>query len=620
MDSGINSAPLPLWRIIRAEWKWWLTGAMLSIILPSILFMGWSAGLLLNIDYPLTYNGDGIFIAIQRLIEGWIFENPRSGYPFGSNLLDYPASDSGNYLILKLIGAITNQWHLVFNIYYLLGFAVTFIASFCVLRTVGLSIPFAFSAATLFNFLPFHFQRIDHTFYTWYFVVPVFYYIALRIFNPVSTKEISESSTQQKILFSFGLIILGSFGVYYAIFGLIILAVIVLSSFNGTANPNAFKFSFFAACFVTLGVILNLAPNIIHLQLNGKNPEVAQRSIGESEVYAFKLAQLILPQPGHRIHSWGKLTNKYTSATPWVNENSTATLGAIGALGLLAVLGVIFSTLTGRRQISTLRIVSLLVLVLFLFGTIGGFGVIFAQLITPSIRAWNRVSVFISFGVLLVFFMLLQGQLQKYFAGRRLIIFSSLVSVIFLLGGLYDQTSPACKSCNEQIKTAFNMDKEFIRSIENSLPEGSAIYQLPYWQYPEPNPPYYRLQPYDMSLGFLHSTSLRWSFGGMKGRRGDLFYRSLDKEPISKQIEVVKRLGMVGIYIDRRGFQDSGKAVIDALTETLGTPPTLARADGEVVFFRLPQDESRVNFDGLNAEQIMNKTGYLVDKFGIRIL
>jgi phosphoglycerol transferase len=158
------------------------------------------------------------------------------------------------------------------------------------------------------------------------------------------------------------------------------------------------------------------------------------------------------------------------------------------------------------------------------------------------------------------------------------------------------------------------MDKEFVQSIENSLPLGSAVYQLPYRQYPEPNPPFYRLSPYDMSLGFLHSTSLHWSFGGMKGRQGDLFYRSLATEPINIQLEIIKRLGMAGIYIDRRGFEDSGKAVIDAITSLLGTPPVLSRADGEIVFFRLRQDIPLINFEGLSTNEIMQKVGYGVDQ------
>ncbi len=577
---------------------------------------GWPNGLVPNIDYPYTYKNDGAFGAISRIIEGWVFDNPRSGYPFGSNSLDYPGSDSGNYFILKLLGAFTGEWHLAHNLYFLLGFAVTFVAAFGVLRSFGLAIPFALTASALFNFLPFHFQRIYHLFYTWYFVVPIFYYIALRFFQPCWTKKSVKVSLTTKIFFVLCLISLGSFGIYYALFGLILFQVVAVYEALANYSPRAIKVAFLASCFVFLGVILNVAPNLIHQYSNGKNNEVAQRGIGESEIYGFKFAQLILPRDGHRIERLDNISAKYSNTTPLINENTTSSLGAAGSLGLIAAFCLIFTGLAGIKHNRILSITSLIVLVFFMFGTIGGFGSIFAQVITTSIRAWNRISIFIGFGVLLILFMLLQAAIQKRFTERRLVFATSVIAIILLLSGLYDQTSSSCKACNEQTSNAFSMDREFIQSIENSLPAGSAIYQLPYMPFPEV-PPLHRLPDYGLSVGFLHSSSLHWSYGGMKGRSGDLFYRSLSKESLTKQLEVIKRLGMAGIYIDKRGFVDNGNALIKQLTELLGTPPTFTRSDGEVVFFRLTQNHTS-NLEGLNPEQIMQKAGYIVDYLGAR--
>jgi hypothetical protein len=118
------------------------------------------------------------------------------------------------------------------------------------------------------------------------------------------------------------------------------------------------------------------------------------------------------------------------------------------------------------------------------------------------------------------------------------------------------------------------------------------------------------LQPYELAFGFLNSTSLKWSYASMKGRAGDLFYRALAKESVNTQLEVIKRLGFAGIYIDKRGIEDNGNSVIDSLTHILGAVPALTRADGEIVFFRLPSEQTSVNFDGLSTEQIIQKSGY----------
>lgn len=608
-------APVSAWNIILTDWKWWLSGAIFSFLLASVLMTGWPSGLLPNFDYPFTYSGDGLSASwlIQRTIEGWVFDNHRSGYPFGSNFLDYPGSDSGNYLILKLFGSLTGDYSSALNLYFLFGFSATFIASFCVLRTVGLAMPFAFSAATLFNFLPFHFLRLEHLFYTWYFVVPVFYYIALKIFNSKFNEE-EKTKLSTKIFYAFSLIILASFGVYYAIFGLIILFVATMSAviYN---NLRSLRLAFFVTCFVILGVLLNLAPNLIYQYRNGPNPEVAQRSPAEAEIYGLKFAQLVLPRLGHRNVSFEKIAEKYSEKFPLVNENYTSSLGIVGSLGLLSLFFLILSVLSGKRCNKVLKVVALIVLVLFMFGTIGGFGSIFSMAITSSIRGWNRISVFIGFGSFLGLFMLIQAGLQKYFSGRPFVFLSTFISIMFLLVGLYDQTVSANDAHNEQLNNHFKIDKKFINSIENTLPAGSAIYQLPYMPFPEVAP-LHRLHTYDLAVGFLHSSSLHWSYAGMKGRSGDLFYRSLALESIEKQLDVIKRLGFVGIYIDKRGFEDNGLALIDGLT-MLGTPPTMIRADGEVVFFRLEQGPS-INLEGLNPEQLMQKADYIVDRLGKR--
>jgi phosphoglycerol transferase len=155
------------------------------------------------------------------------------------------------------------------------------------------------------------------------------------------------------------------------------------------------------------------------------------------------------------------------------------------------------------------------------------------------------------------------------------------------------------------------MDEDFIHKIEASLPENSAIYQLPYVPFPESGP-VNDLSVYQLGTGFISSKTLRWSFGGMKGREGDLFYRALSKETVAKQLDVIKRLGFAGIYIDRRGFADRGESVVMELTSLLGTGPALERADGNVVFFKVPV-RTDISIENLDSKQIMERAGFHPD-------
>ncbi|QNA91162.1 sugar translocase [Massilia sp. Dwa41.01b] len=553
----------------------------------------------------------------QRVIEGWIFDNPRSGYPFGSNFLDYPGSDSGNLLVLKLLGLVTDSPYAAVSLYFLAGFAVTFVCAYGAMRAFGLHRPFALAGAMLFNFVPFHFLRFDHLFYTWYFVAPLFFHIALRIAN--ASRAAPPDGPQGRLsgwLAAACLLALGCFGVYYAAFGLILLGVVFLAGLLGPLDLKAVRLAALAICLVVLGVLANVAPNVVHKYRNGPNPEVAQRSAVDAELYAFKLVQLVYPRPDHRSSRAGNMTKRYNETFPLVNENFTSSLGAVGAAGFLGMFLLLCAVLAGRKVDRKLQLVALLSFVLFMFGTIGGFGSLFAQLVTSALRGWSRISIFIAFGALLFFFMVLQALCRRFPGERRLAL--AAVAAAVTLVGLYDQTTTACRSCIAATQTRFERDSDFVAAIERSLAPGSAVYQLPYMPFPEV-PNQVRLASYDLASGVLNSRSLKWSYAGMKGRNGDGFFRALAQEPVEKQIKVIRRLGFAGVYIDRRGYADNGQAIVQRFTEALGHGPAIERADKEIVFFPLgPGSTPQAELAGLSDVELAARAGFIADRHGLR--
>ena len=114
-----------------AEAPIWLPCAILTFVAASVLMTGWPAGLGPNLSYPYSYTGDMLSASwvIQNLIEGnWTFHTDRSGYPFGSDLLDYPMSDSGSFAILRILGWLTGSYWATLNLYFLLGAPAAFLA------------------------------------------------------------------------------------------------------------------------------------------------------------------------------------------------------------------------------------------------------------------------------------------------------------------------------------------------------------------------------------------------------------------------------------------------------------------------------------------------------------
>lgn len=608
--------------VFRSEIRLWVPLSILMFFIASVLMSGWPSGLVPNIRYPFTYEGDGLYHSamIQRLLEGsWYFDNERSGYPFGSNSLDFPGSDAGNFIVLKILGLILGSYSATLNIYFLLGFPVTFAVSYTVLRALHVSRSFAVAAAVVFVFLPNHFLRIKQIFYTWYFVVPLFFYYGYRLFATKSFCPGKDTKGKAIVIHSLVLLALASFGVYFAVFGVIVLAVGALAGAIRNNSINNLIFGIAALTIVSLGVLINVAPNMHHKIVHGANSEVAYRSPNESELYGLKLTQMILPLNKHRFDSFEKLRHYYYNLKfPLTYETIYSYLGLIGASGFLMLLGLTFMGLTGKKIEPRLAFFGLATFVLFIVSTIGGLATIFAMFVSPLIRGWLRVSIFIGFASIAALFIFIEVVVGRYLSHKtipRVILPFAILASLF---GLWEQTTPVCTSCNEALRNNFLDDRAFVKRIETVLPAGAAIYQLPYMQFPEYGKKHL-LTDYGLFIGFLHSDKLRWSYGGINGREGDLFYRALAQQSMKKQIDIIGKIGFSGIYIDRRGFEDGGLAVEKELHSLLGAGPELISGDRQLVFYKITPTVPQVVV-GTEPNEIKKRAGFFADEYGVRYL
>lgn len=561
--------------------------SLLSFVLAGMIMSGWTTHIVPTLDAPYIYAGDGFshLWMIQRVIEGWIFNNDRSGFPFGSNFLDYPNSDAGSLLVLKFLGWLTGSYYGAADLYFLLGFPAALISAYLVGRAFDLRRPYALAAAVLFAFAPYHFSRLlmGHVFYTFYFPIPIYFYLGMRVYG-ASQREFL-LSIKGNIGVGLGMLALASFGVYFAFFGILVIVIsaIVGSLANGAKAP--LRTGLFLICMIVLGVAAELTPNVLHIMSKGENAEVAQRSPIESEIYGLKIMHLLLPQPNHRITKFAEFTNSYDRGFPL--SNTTSSLGFLGIIGFCILIARLFSSKFVNPEKMQLRIhyVAIIFLSLLLIATVGGLSSLFALLISPLIRGWDRISIFLFFAAQLGLFLGIQHAKS---AGWRWvpkthwgeITFATALAVV----GFLDQTPSSYQSITRNARINFVTDRNFIGRIEKSMPEGSAIYQLPYMPFPE-GAPKGTLGSYTLLGGFLNSHSLKWSFGGMKGRDGDAVFRKLSAEPISKQVTIARKMGFSGIYVDLRGYDDHGAKVVASLEQVLGKQPLLTRADGQVVFF-----------------------------------
>lgn len=571
-----------------------------------------------NINIPYIYTGDGLSssLFIKGTIEnGWYNLNPDLGAPFGLEMYDYPlGGDNLQYLIMKFIGLFSGNYVVVMNAYYLLTFPLCMITAFMVLKSLKVNFFLSLSISLLYTFLPYHIIRTGHLFLLGYYMVPLITLIILWVahkenFILTQTDKFKFRFTRNRyLLLGFLICILtGSTGAYYAFFSCFFLLVIGLVSFLNEKNVRKLLVSFILIFFIGTSLLINISPSIYSKLTNPKENGVSSRNFEAAETYGLKIAQLLLPTTNHNVEWIKEKKNEYNTKAPLVNENDTSSLGVIGSIGFLMLLLHLFMRRTKRIEYN--NTLSLLNISAILLGTVGGFGVLFAALVSAQIRSYNRISIYIAF----FSFLYLALNLNYYFDQKLKVPIKKWVYVIaslfIIIFGIYDQSShPLVPS--KVIAEEYNNDAEFVQKISDSLPENSMIFQIPYVSFPE-GENIKGLGNYDLLKGYIHSQDLSWSFGNMKESFGDKWMKEIVKLPIKDSVEILAKVGYSGVYIDRNGYTSAYADRIETELKEITNQDPLVSKNEELVFFDLRQYTEKLKATLSLADWDKQKNEYL---------
>jgi phosphoglycerol transferase len=591
-------------------------GSVLSYLIIVTMLWGLKGLNPLVFSQPISMSGDALWMQafVKRLSEGWYWNTERLGFPFGSNHLDYPIPDLASTAALKLLVEITHSPVAAINLFFIGGYPLAFIFTYVVTRKFNISRTLSFVSGIVYTFLWFHIERFGHLFFTWYFIVPLFFLISINLYENKIFNKGEFFFAKIKFIFLAGFLSL--FGIYYVLFGVIVISTTIIVQLTKKGTGRSILFGLYSLFILFVGLFLCVLPSLVYRLKYGVNHAAVLRSPGDSEMYGLKLIQLILPRAQHRISSLSTLNSSYSSSRPLVNENFTSSLGLICAVGFLMLVFFELFKLKMLGRIQSLQILSPISLVLFLFGTIGGLGSVFSFVITGDIRSWNRISIFIAFpsliGVVSVSEHFL-SWIRKIWSIEVKYVFSALLLVTVYV----DQMNGFCIKCNSHVPTTYFQEDIFFKRLEAALPENAAVYQLPFMSYPE-GPPLFKLDGYGQLSGYVHTKNMRWSYGLIKGREGDNFYRMLSSLDLVDQVAIIKRLGFNAVYVDRNGYEDNGEVVVAELMSVLGQP-LIEDSDGRRVVFKVPSQSSD-NFDGLSAEQMIAKAGIRIENREIRYI
>jgi phosphoglycerol transferase len=565
---------------------------------------------------PFTYQGDAMFyhLAVKGVIDhGWFLDNPSLAAPGSLDLRDVPSSDNNFYFALvKLLSLGASHYPLVLNFFFLLGFPLTVMAALFALRQFDVSWGVAVFASLLYTFLPFHFARGQHhLFLSAYYFVPLAVMVVLWICRDdlslvdEETGRLRVNWRDPKLIFSALIFIfIGSSGYYYAFFACFFLLVggMLAAVRRKDVRALLLPVCLIVLTFATLAV--NLAPSITRFSDQG-SVHFVRRLAGEADVYGLRIAQLVLPVRWHRIEWLSDVKVDY-NMRPLINENDDASLGLVGALGFLGLLFWLFirkpeiGRLNAKGASGLYNHLSLLTGAALLLGVIGGFGTLVAFFGLPQVRAYNRISIFIAFFALFAVALWLDGFSRRFAQSKgRSLVFHAALALVLILAAL-DQISPRFRPDYQRLTDEYMSDEVFVKKIEAALPPGAMIFQLPVMSFPE-NPKVHRMSDYDLARGFLHSRQLRWSYGTIKGREGDVWLRGVAAKPAQEMAETLAWAGFSGIYLDRFGYQDNEAKIESELSNVLSAAPLISPNE-RLVFFDLTAYQQKLKEQHPQAE------------------
>lgn len=599
MPPAASSELLAVSRIGHALAAYVFAGT-LSLLVGLTALHVWSA----DLHAPFVYHGDTLYYAmlIKTIVDqgGWM-TNAHLGVPGVLQLYDFPQADTVHLLAIKGMALFTSDWPLLLNLYFLLGFPLITVSALAVLRHFRVRYGPALVASLLYAFLPSRLIKNEaHLFLDVFYEVPLAILVALWVCSghPPMLRASATSPGKRlalrspRTLVAIGICLLTALtGIYYAFFaGVLMVLGGLWASLERRTWRNALA-GLMLSGVILAGLAVQDVPTFVYHRRHGPNGQVAARSVAESEAFGMEITQLLLPTTEHRVSWLRRLKQRYDLATPRTSEGSSITLGIVGSVGFLAL--VIVLLVPGRwreKQHELLRPLAVLNLFAVLVSTVGGFGTLFALVITPQIRSYARMNVFIAFLSLCAVAILIDALCARF---PRLAVGSpATVGGVGLIGliaamGLFDQVTPAAVRDYAAARVEYQNDRAFIRDVEAAAPPGAMIFQLPHQVFPEalaiPGQPDLG---YDLLHPYLHGSTLRWSYPTMAGRADDAWLTEVARRSPAELVRTVSEAGFEGILIDRRGYGDNAVALEKALRGDLAVEPAVA-GDGRLAFFNL---------------------------------
>lgn len=556
-------------RYDRGEFKKDLRAGVILLALCILAIMLLFDTFHVDITVPLVYQGGDEFSTLtnaRSLTEqAWNLTANRLGAPGIAEYYEYPTSTLHNadLLILKIYSFFTDKVGLIMNLTYFTLICLVALNTFGALRVLSVRRSLAGMAGMLYAFSPYMFWRSEsHIVLSAYMFLPFSMLLCIFMYTDPDYMKIGRKwpgdwRNWATVVFAF---LIGNNGIIYYPFmtGFALLSVGVARALTDRDIRKVFR-SLIPSLMIILFMALAYMPSLIHILVYGKTSGGVDRSgaLSSAEEYGLKIIQLFLPFNSKGSWTLSQIIDREFINLEPINENMSSYLGVIAAIGFVILMFVLLDRRKHAdvRRWQMIECLSVLTLGVTLLGISDGLGTMVAFVTNLGLRGYNRVSIFLMLFALTGLALLLDGWLDRHPKREKMML--PVLAVVTALG-LWDQFGQRWDVLQTEAQMQADewySDEAFGQKLEDTEEDGAMILQLPYHTYPEQGP-VRDMSDYHELTEYIHTSTLRFSYGSMNGSVADRTVQQLTSLPLEEMVRQAQADGWAGICIDRRAYTD----------------------------------------------------------------
>lgn len=576
----------------------WRGGAVVAAgVALCLLLSGWFQ---VDRSQPLVFAGDHLLTlgTAKSFVDGHGFRwNEHLGLPGVRDGLQHPTFYFVQKSVLWVTARVTGSAPATVAWLYAIGLGAVFVAAFWGLRRVGIDWRWAWLGAVCFVSAPYVATRsAHHDMLTLCFSVPLGVVLALWPALPRADEASGRwgAGWGEPLMLA---VVIGASGMYYAFFTGLFAGIVALAVAWRARSPRPVLVVAVAGTVMVLTMLLT-GPGGGTIDMLRGEVVLPQRDPHEQTLYGLVIADAVRvlgTWPG-APGAWRDLGPEMLHEGTWGEWPGLLLTAVI----LLAPFGVAGHALSRWRSADAREpqdgpqdakrtlvwICGLCMTAGLTFAVRGGLGLWFNTLVTPAIRAQNRITPFLAFFALVAVLTWVAGRRR----GGRVV--AAMVALGLALG-----TWPAIghlrlKQAGFLADRSEQDDRASIEALVASAHASglSRILQLPVAHWPEAEP-IGRFTPYRLELPYILDAAarpLRWSYGLANRQPAFGYLSTVVHQHLDEGLPgAAATLGFDAIYVEHAAFDPDRLAALLARLDAELDPGCRVFADARRTLFTL---------------------------------